>query len=386
MRDGWGEPMGGAGRLAAGAAPWVRQISPYQPGKPVEELEREYGIADAIKLASNENPLGPPPAALAAIRNAAASVALYPDGSGHYLRQALARELGLAAEQLVLGNGSNDVLVLLAEAFLKPGDEAVYSEYAFLVYPLAVQATGARARIAPALPAEHPEQPLGHDPEALADCVSDKTRLLFVANPNNPTGSWLDAAALQGLLDRVPETTLVVVDEAYAEYVAQPGYPPSVDWLERYPNLVITRTFSKAYGLAGLRIGYAIAGAEICELLNRIRQPFNTSTVAQAAALAALGEQAFLRRSRELNAAGLRQLGEGLAELGFRPLPSAGNFLLVDLGEPALPWYEALLRDGIIVRPVGNYGLPNHLRITVGLPEQNERLLASLAARRRRGR
>ncbi len=378
--------MSDAKRLVECAAPWVRALSPYQPGKPLEELEREYGIRDSIKLASNENPLGPPPAALAAMQAAGASLALYPDGSGHCLRAALAQALGLAPEQLILGNGSNDVLVMLAEAFLKPGDEAVYSEYAFLVYPLAVQATGAGARVAPALPADHPEQPLGHDADALVACVGEHTRLLFIANPNNPTGSWLDATQLRSVLDRVPATTLVVVDEAYAEYVTEPDYPPTLEWLSRYPNLVITRTFSKAYGLAGLRIGYAIAHPAVCELLNRIRQPFNTSTVAQAAALAALGQQAFLQRTRELNEAGLRQLADGLSALDFHPLPSVGNFLLVDLGEPALRWYEALLGDGIIVRPVGNYGLPNHLRITVGLPAQNERLLDSLAAQRRRGR
>ena len=373
--------MGDELRFAELAAPPVRALHPYVPGKPVEELEREYGISDSIKLASNENPLGPPAAALAALRDAEATLALYPDGGGYYLKQKLAGRLGVAEAQITLGNGSNDILAMLAETFLQPGDEAIYDQHAFIVYALVVQATGATAIVTPSLPANHASQPLGHDAAAMAARLGSQTRMLFIANPNNPTGSWLAREELLGLLDQVPQHVLVVLDEAYAEYVSERDYPAGLDLLPQYPNLVVTRTFSKAYALAGLRIGYGISHPDVAELLNRIRQPFNTNSLAQAAALAALDDEEFLRRSRELNRAGLRQLTEGLTKLGFRALPSVGNFVLVDMGGDALPYYETLLRAGIIVRPVGNYGLPDHLRITVGLPEQNARLLAALASR-----
>ena len=361
------------------AAPGVRALQPYLPGKPVEELERESGIRESIKLASNENPLGPPAAAVAAIHAAAQGVALYPDGAGYELKQKLADRLGVPADWLTLGNGSNDVLAMLAETFLQPGCEAVYDQHGFVMFALVVQATGATGRAAASLPADHPVQPLGHDPQAMLDCVGPDTRLLFIANPNNPTGSWLDREAVCGLLDRLPADVIVVLDEAYTEYVDEADYPDGLQLMRRYPNLVVTRTFSKVYALAGLRIGYAVAHPEITELLNRVRQPFNTSLVAQQAAMAALDDQDFVRRAAELNRTGLQQLSAGLAELGLRPLPSAGNFVLVDVGEPAGPCYAALLRAGVIVRPVANYGLPDYLRITVGLPDQNERVLQALA-------
>jgi len=356
----------------------VRSLSPYVPGKPVQELERELGLRDTIKLASNENPLGPSPAAVAAIRESAAGVGLYPDGSAFELKHALATHLDVEPGQLTLGNGSNDVLVLLAEAFLAPGIEAVYSEYAFLLYGLVVQATGATARIAPAIATPGADY-LGHDLAAMRALIGPKTRIVFIANPNNPTGTWLRAAELEAFVASLPADVLVVVDEAYAEYASEADYPDCTRWLARYPNLVVTRTFSKIHGLAGLRVGYAVSHPEIADLLNRIRQPFNVSLPGLAAARAALADQAHVQRSREVNAAGIALLTEGLAALGYRPLPSIGNFVLVEVGEQAGALYGALLQAGVIVRPVANYGLPAYLRISTGLPAQNQRLLDVLA-------
>ena len=357
----------------------VRTLAPYIPGKPLEELEREYGISDSIKLASNENPLGPGSRALAAIAQASRQIGLYPDGSGFKLKQALANKLGCGTDCITLGNGSNDVLVLLAEAFLSPQSEAVYSQYTFAVYPIAVQATGATARIAPANPAGH-AMPLGHDLAAMAALINERTRLVFVANPNNPTGTWVTADALRQFVAAVPEQTLVVVDEAYIEYVSTPDFPDASRWLREFPNLIVTRTFSKVYGLAGLRVGYALSHPSVADMLNRVRQPFNVNTIALAAALAALDDTEHLQRSIETNRAGMAQLRAGFDALGVRHLPSAGNFVMIDCGRPAPAVYEAMLRQGVIVRPVGNYGLPNHLRITIGTREQNERMLAALAA------
>lgn len=366
--------------FAALAAPGLRELSPYVPGKPMETLEREYGISDSIKLASNENPLGPPAAAVEAARVSLNEIELYPDGEGYRLKQRLAERLGVAREQITLGNGSNELLVMLAETFLEPGREAIFDQHAFVIYPLATRATGATGRVAISLPADHPGQPLGHDAVAFADCLRPRSRLMFIANPNNPTGSWMKQADLRQLLEQVPRDVIVVLDEAYAEYVTDPDYPDGLTMLAEFPNLIVTRTFSKIYALAGLRLGYAVSHPAMAELLNRIRQPFNTSSVAQAAALAALADHEHVRRSRELNTAGMAQLADGLAALGLRPLPSQGNFLLVEVGAGASDCYEALLRAGIIVRPVANYGLPGYLRMTVGLPEQNRRLLDALAS------
>lgn len=364
--------------LARLTAPGVRGLEAYVPGKPIEELERELGLSDVIKLASNENPLGPSPLAAAAAIRAIAQIDRYPDGTGHGLRQALAARLKVDPEQLTLGNGSNDLLVMMAEAFLTARAEAVYSEYAFLVYRLAVQATGATARVASANGADH-LQPLGHDLVEMGRQIGLRTRLLFIANPNNPTGTWLSEAELRAFLSAVPSDVLVVLDEAYCEYVTLPDYPHTTSWPDEFPNLVITRTFSKIYGLAGLRIGYAISSREIADVLNRVRQPFNVNSVGLAAAEAALDDEAHLVRSREINAAGLRQLEQGMTPLGLRVGRSAGNFVLADCGRLAVPIYDALLRKGSIVRPVSGYGLPNHLRITVGSAEQNSRLLGQLA-------
>ncbi|NND45173.1 MAG: histidinol-phosphate transaminase [Xanthomonadales bacterium] len=355
------------------AAPGVRDLRPYQPGKPISELEREYGVENIIKLASNENPLGASPLALRAMQSELASLALYPDGAGFELKQALAARHRVSPERITLGNGSNDVLVLLAEAFLTPDTEAVYSQYCFAVYPIAVQAAGAVARAVPALD-------MGHDLDAMQAAISTRTRLVFIANPNNPTGTWLDGDALHGFLETVPSEVIVVVDEAYHEYALREGAPDATAWLDEFPNLVVTRTFSKAYGLAGIRFGYSLSSARVADILNRIRQPFNVNSLALAGALAALDDVAFIQRSVRANGTERERVAAGLGEIGIPTLPSAANFVLADMGGPAAPVYEFLLRDGIIVRPVGNYGLPNHLRITIGTADQNQSLLRSLAA------
>jgi histidinol-phosphate aminotransferase len=359
------------------AAPSVRSIAPYLPGKPLEELEREYGISNSIKLASNENPLGPGPKAIAAMQKAVHDIGLYPDGGGFALKQALAKKYDCAIECITLGNGSNDVLVLLAEAFLTPDTEAVYSQYAFAVYPIAVQATGATPRVAPANSPNH-SMPLGHDLEAMAKLVNERTRLVFIANPNNPTGTWLSAEALRKFIAGVSSQTLVVVDEAYIEYVTDTGFPDASRWLREFANLVVVRTFSKAYGLAGLRVGYALSHPSVAGMLNRVRQPFNVNLIALAAATAALDDSEHLEKTLTTNRTGLAQLQAGFAALGIKHLPSAGNFVLIDCDRPAGPVYEAMLRQGVIVRPVGNYQLPQHLRITVGTQAQNERMLGAL--------
>jgi histidinol-phosphate aminotransferase len=369
--------MPGPDRHSALAAEAVLGLQPYVPGKPVSELEREYGIRDSIKLASNENPLGPPPASIRAISAALGDLALYPDAAAFELKDALARQLAVDPLQITVGNGSNELLSLVAETFLTPSTEAVYSQYAFLVYALAVQATGAAARIAPAHPPAH-AQPLGHDLAAMKQLIGPATRLVFIANPNNPTGTWLGAAELRAFIAGLPPHVLVLLDEAYGEYVEGMDWPDTLRWLDEFPNLIVTRTFSKMYALAGLRVGYAVSHPHVAELLNRVRQPFNVNSLAQIAARAALDDADHVARSRALNTRGLLQLREGLTALGWRVSPSAGNFVLADTGGPALPCCERLLRAGVIVRPVANYGLPDHLRITVGLPEQNERLLSAL--------
>jgi len=368
-----------ANRFESLAAPGVRRLAPYVPGKPPEQLERELGIKDSIKLASNENPLGPGPAAKAALAAAVVGVGLYPDGSGHVLRTRIAERHGLQLSQVTLGNGSNDILVLLAETFLTPELEAVYSQYAFAVYPIAVQAASAGARVAKANPPDH-AMPLGHDPSEILAAIGPRTRVVFLANPNNPTGTWMSEQELDVLLRAIPPEVIVVLDEAYHEYSAGTGVPDGTRWLARHPNLVVARTFSKAYGLAGLRIGYALSDPDIGDLLNRVRQPFNVSVAGLAAATAALDDRAHLDATLALNREGLARLRAGLTALGLGVLPSAANFVLCDLRRPAGPVNEALLRQGVIVRPLANYGLPNHLRITTGTGAQNERLLTAMAA------
>ena len=354
------------------AVPGVRALHPYLPGKPLAELEREYGIRNAVKLASNENPLGPAPAAIAAAQQELAGLARYPEGSGYRLTAALAKKHAVSTDAITLGNGSNDILDMVARVFLGPGREAVFSEHAFAVYPIVVQATGAAARIAAAQVANH-----GHDLDAMAALVGPDTRVVFIANPNNPTGTWLAELPLRRFVAGLPDHVIVVIDEAYFEYVEQPDYPDTSRWLAEFPNLVVTRTFSKAYGLAGLRVGYAVSAPGIADLLNRVRHPFNVNSVAQAAAVAALDDSAHLQAAIRLNRDGLRQLESGFEKLGLSWIASVGNFVALDTGQDAAAVYERLLQQGVIVRPVANYGLPHHLRVTVGLPEENERVLSA---------
>src|SRR6056297_1393688 len=360
------------------AVPGVRELKPYTPGKPIDELEREYGVRDSIKLASNENPLGASPNALAAVRAALEDVWLYPDANGFHLKSALAERHGMATDCVTLGNGSNDVLVFLAQVFLQPGLQSLFSQYCFAVYPIATQMVGAEPVVAPALPEDHPLMPLGHDLRALYERVGPDTRMVWIANPNNPTGTWLDGKRVQDFLASLPGHVICVVDEAYTEYAESDELGDASQWLERFPNLVVTRTFSKAYGLAGLRVGYALSNPGIADLLNRVRPAFNVNSLALAAARAALDDAEFIARTRSVNESGLRQLNDGLRGLGLGVLPSAANFLLVDFGTDAAPVNESLLQAGVIVRPVANYGLPHHLRITIGTAEQNDRLLTTL--------
>ena len=355
------------------APEYVRGIAPYQAGKPISELAREYGLQPEriVKLASNENPLGIPGSARDAMVAAAADLGRYPDANGFELKEALSRRFAVPQEWITLGNGSNDILELAAHALLQPGASAVYSQYSFAVYALATQATGARAIVVPA-------RDLGHDLDAMRAAIAADTRLVFIANPNNPTGTFLPSHAIAAFLENVPRDVVVVLDEAYNEYLDPALRFDSTRWLRAHPNLVISRTFSKAYGLAGLRVGFGLAQAELTDLMNRVRQPFNVSTVAQAAAIAALGDVEFLRRSYELNRQELARLQSAFARMGFEYVPSHGNFVLVRVGDAGAV-YEGLLRAGIIVRPVDNYGLPQWLRVTVGLPAENEAFLEAFA-------
>ena len=362
------------------AVPAVQGISPYVIGKPISELTRELGVTEIIKLASNENPLGPSPLALAAAQASLADTLLYPDGNGFDLKEALARHHGVSAAQITLGNGSNDLLVLLAEAFLDGSRNAVLSQYAFAIYGLVVQATGAAAKITAALPVDS-AMPNGHDLQAMLAAIDAETRLVFIANPNNPTGSWVDDAALRRFLDAVPDTTLVVLDEAYFEYAQRMGCTDGSTLLSRHPNLVVLRTFSKAHALAGLRVGYALSHPEVANILNRVRAPFNVTIPALAAAAAALNDAQQAARAVALVEAGLAQFQEALPALGVRLFPSAGNFVLADVSAGGLSGqqvYEGLLRHGVIVRPVGGYGLPRCVRITIGTAGQNQRLIDAL--------
>lgn len=353
------------------ATPGVRGLRPYQPGKPISELEREYGVRAAIKLASNENPLGPSAQALEAAMGTLDDAARYPDGNGFVLKQALSERLQVGLDQITLGNGSNDVLDLVARAFAGAKREVIYSQYAFAVYPIVTRAVGARAVVTPA-------SDWGHDLSAMGEALTRNTRLVFIANPNNPTGTWVDAGTLEGFIRSLPEQAIVVVDEAYSEYIDLPDYPNCVSWIARYPNLIVTRTFSKAYGLAGLRVGYAVSHPEIADLLNRVRQPFNVNSVALAAAQASLFDEEHLARSVEVNRQGLKQLTQGFEGMGLEYIPSVGNFVTVDVGRSGAEVHESLLQEGVIVRPVDNYGMPRHLRVSVGLERENRRFLGSL--------
>lgn len=359
---------------------YVRGIAPYQPGKPIAELARELGLQEdgIIKLASNENPLGASPKAVAAMQAALPEVGRYPDGNGFELKAALSRKYGIAQDRIVIGNGSNDVLEMAARAFLAPGASAVYSQHAFAVYPLATQATGAEG-------IEVPAREFGHDLEAMAAAIRADTRIVFLANPNNPTGTWIAPDAVLAFLRKVPSNVLVVLDEAYNEYLQPDLRGDSARWLEEFPNLAISRTFSKAYGLAGLRVGYALVRPQVADLMNRVRQPFNVSHLAQVAAVAALGDQEFVQKSYALNRDGMRVLTEAFRRLGLSWIPSHANFVSFRVGDGAAV-FQRLLRLGVIVRPIGAYGMPEHLRVSIGTQAENQRFLAALetllAARR----
>ena len=357
------------------ALSYVRAIAPYQPGKPIEELARELRLDPdrIIKLASNENPLGMPASARRAIEGLLAQpheLARYPDGNGFALKAALSQRFKLPAACITLGNGSNDILELAAAAVLSPGASCVYAQHAFAVYALATQARGARSIVVPA-------RDYGHDLRAMCEAIASDTRLVYIANPNNPTGTFVLHDEVDAFLSRVPASVVVVLDEAYNEYLPPELRFDSTAWIQRYPNLLISRTFSKVYGLASLRVGYGLAQPELTDLLNRVRHPFNVNSVAQAAALAALGDADFVRESYELNARGMVQLTNAFGAMRLEFLPSRGNFVMVKVG-PARVVYQALLERGVIVRPVSSYGLPEWLRVTIGLPAENERFLAAL--------
>lgn len=363
------------------AAPGVLDIEPYSPGMPIEELQRRLGVRDAIKLASNENPLGMSPKVRAALASAMErdNLALYPDGSGHRLRQKLAQMHDIEPERITLGNGSNDILEFLARVYAGPGRAVMFSEYAFAVYRLAAQAQSAEAVVVPARAAGD-AMPYGHDIAAFAKLLRERAdvALVFIANPNNPTGTWLEPQALEAFLAQVPPDVIVALDEAYYEYQDPALRPDSRRWLERYPNLLVARTFSKVYGLAGLRAGYALSHAAVADLLNRVRQPFNNNSLALLAAEVALEDQAHLRASVELNTRERARLTRALSAKGLRVLPSQANFVTVDFGRDAKPIHQGLLERGVIVRPMGSYGMPTFLRITVGTEAQNERFLGAL--------
>jgi histidinol-phosphate aminotransferase len=359
----------------------LRDLAPDVIGKPISGLARELGIpeADIIKLASNENPLGPSPRALAAMQKALADVWLYPDGAGHDLKAALALHHGVSQAQVTLGNGSNDLLVLLAETFLTAEASAVYSQYAFAIYGIAVQATGAKANVAPAYPLGH-AMALGHDLDAMLAAIDASTKLVYIANPNNPTGTWNTPTQLRTFLERVPARVIVALDEAYFEFARRVDCPDGMSLLAEFPNLVVLRTFSKAHGLAGVRVGYAISHPEVADMLNRVRQPFNVNIPALVGAEVAISDAAQVRRAVQLVDEGVRQLEAALPALGVKIYPTAGNFVLADVGASGVTIYQRLLKRGVIVRPVAGYGLPRCVRITIGTGAQNERLIHSLAA------
>lgn len=372
--------------LANQALDYVQAISPYVIGKPVDEVAREFGLTDILKLASNENPLGASPSARLALQDLS-DLHIYPDGGGYALKGAIAQAFNWAPAGIILGNGSNDLLELAARAYLAPGRNAVFSAYAFAVYALATQATGASAKVVPALPATHPTMPYGADLIAMAAAIDAHTSVVFLANPNNPTGTWVDEPQLRAFLHTVPPHVLVVLDEAYSEYVdrsfyADGRFPDGLALAREFPNVLVTRTFSKIYGLAALRVGFAVGSPEVIAMLDRVRQPFNVNSLALKAAEAALGDDAFIERSRTVNAAGLAMMQAALAERNLAVIPSLANFVTVAVGFPAGLVFDALLKEGVIIRPLGGRadtgGLSCHIRITIGTSTQNERVLLAL--------
>jgi histidinol-phosphate aminotransferase len=354
------------------APDYIGAIAPYQGGKPISELAREMGLneADIVKLASNENPLGMSPKAQMAVEEAIYDIARYPDGNSFALRDAVSQKFGVSANQIVFGNGSNDILELSARAFLRAGDEVIFSQHAFAVYPLVTQAVGAKGVVVPA-------KAYGHDLDGFLKTITPKTRLIFVANPNNPTGTLIAKDLLHAFLKQVPADVLVVLDEAYDEYLSSEHKSVAIDWLGEFGQLIISRTFSKAYGLAGLRVGFGLMHADVADILNRVRQPFNVNSIAQAAAIASLADDDFVAKSYAANQAGMAQLTQGLTQLGLTFIPSYGNFVSVKIPN-ATKVNQQLLQKGVIVRPVANYEMPEYLRVSIGLFSENARFLQAL--------
>jgi histidinol-phosphate aminotransferase len=350
--------------------PHIRELAPYEPGKPPEELQRELGIEGAIKLASNESPLGPSPRAVAAVREAVAGVHRYPDGACFALRRRLAERFGVGEKQLVFGCGADEILELVAKAFLGSGDEAVFAWPSFAMYPIVVKGMGAT-------PVQVPlDADLAHDLDAMRAAITPRTKVVFVCNPNNPTGTSVGADAFDAFIGALPEELVLVVDEAYFEYARRSDFPDSIAWVSRRPGTLVMRTFSKIYGLAGLRVGYGVADPELADYLNRARHPFNVNRLAEAAALAALDDDEHAERSRRVNAEGAEYLTRELRALGVEVWPTDANFLLMRVGEG---FFDKLQREGVIVRPLGGFGMPDCLRVSIGLPEENERLVKTLA-------
>ncbi len=348
--------------------PDIAALSPYVPGKPIEELQRELGLERVIKLASNENPIGPSPKALAVLNEGAATLHRYPDGGAYRLREALADRWKVSSDHIILGNGSDEILGLLARTFLAPGDEAVMADHTFVIYKMEVTAAHGKAVTVPL-------KQWRHDLPAMADAVTPRTRLLFLCNPNNPTGTMVSADEVDRLLARVPEHVIVVFDEAYFEYVRSSEFPDSMAYVKQGRNAIVLRTFSKIYGLAGLRIGYGVTTPEITNLLNRVRPPFNANSIAQRAALAAMGDDEHVAKSRAVNEAGMEQVVSGLRKLGFAPIPSEANFVYFDVARDGRQVFDALLREGIIIRHIEG----RMVRVTIGQADENQAFLAALA-------
>lgn len=349
----------------------VKSLSPYQAGKPIEELERELEITNIVKLASNENPFGFPESAKQAIIAQLDDLTRYPDANGFNLKMAVSKKFGVEPNQVTLGNGSNDLIELFAHTFASEKDEIIYSQYAFIVYPLITKAINATAR-------EIPAKNWGHDLDAFLAAINEKTKLIYIANPNNPTGNFLTEAEVDSFLAQVPSHIIVVLDEAYTEFTAEDERLDSFGLMKKYPNLIVSRSLSKAYGLAGLRIGYAVSNPEISDLLNRVRQPFNCNSLALASAVAVMNDDAFVAKVAENNCNEMKRYEAFCQENNLEYIPSKGNFITIDFKRPAAPIYDALLREGVIVRPIAGYGMPNHLRISIGLPEENDRFFKAL--------
>lgn len=347
----------------------IERLIPYKPGKPIEDVERELGISGSVKLASNENPVGPSPKALEAITRALKGLNRYPDGNATRLKGRLSEHAGVPVECIIVGNGSNEIIELAARTFMRPGEEAVMSEHAFVVYKLIVTAAGG-------VPCEAPMKGFTHDLKAMCDLVTDNTRLLFIANPNNPTGTFNTSQEIDKLLAKLPDKVIVVLDEAYREYVEDHAYPDSLRYIDK--NVITQRTFSKLYGIAGLRVGYGLAKPELVQYMNRIRQPFNVNSLAQAAAAAALDDEEHVEKARKVNRDGMKFLVGEFKRLELDYVPSVANFILVDTGVSSAELFDKLLKKGVIVRAMKEYGFPNHIRVTVGLKEENEKFINAL--------